>query len=88
MDLDFLYGGHDLGAFNVVDGHMQPLIQDDMQKIDPTPIWILYNVDSIIIFIFRARYLYLVLYINKTNIMHKIFKLVMFNAQSLTTKFK
>ena len=39
MDLDYLCRWHDLGAFNVVDGSMQLLIQGNVQKIDFAPIW-------------------------------------------------
>jgi hypothetical protein len=43
MDLDNLYGGHDLGLFNLDNESIKPFYHSDLEKIDPPPFWITPN---------------------------------------------
>ncbi|KAL2463366.1 F-box protein SKIP23 [Forsythia ovata] len=43
MDEDYCYGGHDMGIFKLGDGSIEPLLDCNEQKIEPTPFWIVPN---------------------------------------------
>ena len=40
MDVDYLYGGHDFGLFNLDDEEIRPIYHSDLEKFDPPPFWI------------------------------------------------
>ena len=43
MDVDYLYGGHDFGLFNLDDEEIRPIYHSDLEKFDPPPFWITPN---------------------------------------------
>ena len=40
MDVDYLYGGHDFGFFNLDDEEIRQFYHYDLEKFDPPPFWI------------------------------------------------
>ncbi|KAL3828316.1 hypothetical protein ACJIZ3_017118 [Penstemon smallii] len=40
MDEDYSYGGHDMGIFSLEDGTIEPLLDSNQQRFEPTPFWI------------------------------------------------
>ena len=43
MDVDYLYGGHDFGFFNLDDEEIRQFYHYDLEKFDPPPFWITPN---------------------------------------------
>ena len=43
MDVDYMYGGHDFGLFNLDDEEIRPIYHSDLEKFDPPPFWITPN---------------------------------------------
>ncbi|KAM3746143.1 hypothetical protein ACB098_06G181000 [Castanea mollissima] len=43
MDVDYLYGGHDFGLFNLDDEEIRPIYHFNLEKFDPPPFWITPN---------------------------------------------
>ena len=43
MDMDYLYGGHDFGFFNLDDEEIRHFYHYDLEKFDPPPFWITPN---------------------------------------------
>ncbi|KAL3839810.1 hypothetical protein ACJIZ3_024401 [Penstemon smallii] len=40
MDEDYCYGGHDMGIFSLEDGTIEPLLDCNQQRFEPSPFWI------------------------------------------------
>ncbi|XP_059630115.1 uncharacterized protein LOC132273101 [Cornus florida] len=43
MDEDYLYGGHDMGIFNLDDKSVEPVCHGNLQRIQPPPLWVAPN---------------------------------------------
>ncbi|KAK8480378.1 hypothetical protein V6N11_074078 [Hibiscus sabdariffa] len=41
MEEDYLYGGHDMGIYNLNDGSLKPIYEFSSDKIQPPPCWII-----------------------------------------------
>ncbi|KAL4282954.1 hypothetical protein GQ457_16G030240 [Hibiscus cannabinus] len=41
MEEDYLYGGHDMGTYNLSDGSLKPIYEFSSDKIQPPPCWII-----------------------------------------------
>ena len=49
MDVDYLYGGHDFGLFNLDDEEIRPIYHSDLEKFDPPPFCLLLYSYSMVI---------------------------------------
>ncbi|KAE8698325.1 putative Adenine nucleotide alpha hydrolases-like superfamily protein [Hibiscus syriacus] len=41
IDEDYLYGGHDMGIYNLKDGSLKPVFEFSSDKIQPQPCWVI-----------------------------------------------